>query len=103
MTEIKDGLLQRAFPMAATGMMRRPIPSCSKATACAAFAPVQVKGARDGSGNLTITWKRRTRWYGEWQDGTDVPLFEASENYEIDILSGTTVKRTITATTPSRL
>jgi hypothetical protein len=22
------------------------------------FAPVQVKGARDGSGNLTITWKR---------------------------------------------
>jgi hypothetical protein len=57
--------------------------------------------ARVMVGNLTITWKRRTRWYGEWQDGTDVPLFEASENYEIDILSGTTVKRTLTAMTPS--
>ena len=30
-----------------------------------------------------------------------MPLFEASENYEIDILSGTTVKRTLTAITPS--
>ncbi|QQR68379.1 MAG: phage tail protein [Alphaproteobacteria bacterium] len=65
------------------------------------FSPVQVAGTRDGSGNLTVTWKRRTRWYGEWQDGTEVPLFEASENYEIDILSVTTVKRTLTANTPS--
>lgn len=64
------------------------------------LSPVQVKGSRDGSGNLTITWKRRTRWYGEWQDGIDVPLFEASESYEIDILSGNTVKRTLTSTTP---
>ena len=65
------------------------------------YAPVQVKGARDGAGNLTINWKRRTRWYGEWQDGVDAPLFEASENYQIDILAGTTVKRTITTTTPT--
>ena len=65
------------------------------------LSPVQVKGSRDGSGNLTITWKRRTRWYGEWQDGIDVPLFEASESYEIDILSGNTIKRTLTSTTPT--
>lgn len=76
-------------------------PFVFKGNSLRCFAPVQVKGARDGSGNLTITWKRRTRWYGEWLDGTDVPLFEDAEEYEIDILSGTTVKRTITTTTPT--
>jgi len=76
-------------------------PFVFKGNSLRCFAPVQVKGARDGSGNLTITWKRRTRWYGEWLDGTDVPLFEDAEKYEIDILSGSTVKRTITATTPT--
>ena len=65
------------------------------------FTPVQVKGVRDGAGNLTISWKRRTRWYGEWQDGVDAPLFEAAETYEIEILSGSTIKRTLTSTTPS--
>lgn len=65
------------------------------------FAPVQVKGVRDGAGNLTISWKRRTRWYGEWQDGVDAPLFEAAENYEIEILSGSTIKRTLTSITPN--
>jgi hypothetical protein len=76
-------------------------PFVFKGNSLRCFAPVQVKGVRDGSGNLTITWKRRARWYGEWLDETDVPLFEANEKYEIDILSGITVKRTITATTPT--
>jgi hypothetical protein len=76
-------------------------PFVFKGNSLRCFAPVQVKGARDGSGNLTITWKRRARWYGEWLDETDVPLFEANEKYEIDILSGSTIKRTITATTPT--
>lgn len=77
------------------------IPFAFAANSLRCFAPVKIKGSRDGSGNLTFTWVRRTRWYGEWQDGIDVPLFEASETYEIDILSGTTVKRTITTTAPS--
>jgi hypothetical protein len=76
-------------------------PFVFKGNSLRCFAPVQVKGVRDGSGNLIVNWKRRTRWYGEWLDGTDVPLFEDAEKYEIDILSGSTVKRTITATTPT--
>lgn len=77
------------------------IPFSFTANSLKCLAPVKIKGSRDGSGNLTISWVRRTRWYGEWQDGIDVPLFEASEKYEIDILSGSSVKRTITTTTPS--
>ena len=58
-----------------------------------------VQGTRDVSNNLTITWKRRTRLGGHWADSQDVPLGEFSESYEIDVMSGSTVKRTITATT----
>lgn len=61
------------------------------------FAPVHVKGSRDGSNNLTLTWFRRTRWYGEWLDNVDAPLFEDSEAYQIDILNGSTVVRTLSA------
>lgn len=57
-----------------------------------------ISGSRDGSGNLTITWLRRTRIAGEWADGGDVPLGETSESYSIDILDGSEVVRTLTAT-----
>lgn len=60
------------------------------------FAPVSIAGSRDGSGNLTVTWVRRTRIGGEWLDGTeDVPLGEDAEEYEMDIMSGGTVVRTV--------
>ncbi len=63
------------------------------------YAPVNIKGSRDGSNNLTITWNRRTRVSGEWRDIVDVPLGETSESYEIDIITAGSpdVVRTITA------
>jgi len=65
------------------------------------LSPVQVTSSRDGSQNLTINWFRRTRWYGEWVDNVDVPLFEVSEAYSIDILNGSTVVRTLSASSPT--
>jgi len=60
-------------------------------------APVHLTGTRDGSFNLTIGWSRRTRYGGEWTNGTAyVPLNEVSEAYQINILSGITIKRSIT-------
>jgi hypothetical protein len=61
------------------------------------LAPVHIAGSRDGSDNLTITWIRRTREHQEWRDLVDVPLGETTEAYEIDILNGSTVVRTLTA------
>jgi hypothetical protein len=53
------------------------------------LAPVHVVGSRDGAEDLAITWVRRTRIGGELKDGTGtVPLGEASEAYEMDILDG---------------
>jgi hypothetical protein len=64
------------------------------------LSPVHVRGARSG-GDLLLTWVRRTRTGGDSWDGIDVPLGETEERYEIDILDGTTLKRTLTAATPT--
>jgi hypothetical protein len=65
------------------------------------FAPVHVTGVRDGSGNLTISWVRRSRVDAEWRDGVDIPLGEESERYEVEIMDGSTVVRTVATTTPT--
>jgi hypothetical protein len=62
---------------------------------------VHVKGSRDGAGDLTITWVRRARLNGDAWEPASVPLNEPSEQYEVDILDGPAVVRTLTATSPS--
>jgi hypothetical protein len=66
------------------------------------LSPVHIRGTRAG-GDLAITWVRRTRIGGDSWDVTDVPLSEAREAYEVDILDGTTVKRTLSVTSPAAL
>ena len=44
---------------------------------------------------------RRTRIGGDSWDSVEVPLGEDEERYEIDILDGSNVMRTLTATTPT--
>lgn len=65
------------------------------------LSPVHVKGVRDGSNNLTVTFIRRTRYRVPGLGRGPVPLGEESERYEIDIYDGVDVVRTITATTPT--
>ncbi len=51
------------------------------------LAPAHVRGERDSaSGDWSIAWVRRARVGGAWRDGGDVPLDEAAERYEVDIL-----------------
>lgn len=49
------------------------------------YSPVLVGGGPDTSGNVSITWVRRTRIGGAWRDLVDVPLSEASEGYVAQI------------------
>ena len=65
------------------------------------YTPCQIKGTRDGSNNLTISWVRRTRKGGLLVDYKDADLSELSEAYEVDILSGSTVVRTLSTSTPT--
>ncbi|MCB1380528.1 MAG: glycoside hydrolase/phage tail family protein [Alphaproteobacteria bacterium] len=55
-------------------------------------------------GDLTISWTRRTRAIaGDSWEAIEVPLFEDAESYEVDILNGSTVKRTLAASSTSVL
>lgn len=47
------------------------------------FDPVYVRGSRDGSGNLTVTWRRRTRHGGGSISISNKPLNEEFERYEL--------------------
>jgi hypothetical protein len=68
-------------------------------TALRPLSPVHLK-ARRGVDGITLSWIRRTRVGGDsW--GLDVPLGEEREAYEVDILSGTTVVRTLSSAVPS--
>lgn len=70
-------------------------------TALMPLAPVHVKATRGDSG-VTFTFVRRTRVDGDGWVG-EVPLGEDAEQYALDILSGGSVVRTLTAATPSLL
>lgn len=61
------------------------------------YSVARVRGSRDGSSNLTVTWLRRSRQTGiVWRSTR--PLAESTESYEIDVMNGASVVRTITAT-----
>lgn len=66
------------------------------------LSPVYAKGSRDGSSNFTGTFTRRSRLSSSWWNaGVQAPVGETTESYEIDVMSGSTVKRTIAVTSPS--
>lgn len=67
------------------------------------YAPCHLSAALDsGTGDFALSWVRRTRVGGAWTSGTSIPLAEASEEYEVEIMDGATVKRTVTGlTSPS--
>jgi hypothetical protein len=50
------------------------------------YAPVQLTKSRDGSNNLTVNWLRRARTNAEMRDGSDIPLGETTEAYDVAVL-----------------
>jgi hypothetical protein len=65
------------------------------------LAPVNVRAGLDSSGEITFSWRRCTRYAAPWRDAVDVPLGENVERYEVDVLDGDTVVRTLPATSES--
>jgi len=72
-----------------------------QATALMPLSPVHVTASRE-AGGIRVSWIRRTRRDGDnWS--VEVPLGEDAEAYTLDILSGSTVVRSVSSTTPSAL
>jgi hypothetical protein len=65
------------------------------------LSPVDFRVAREvGTDDATLTWRRRSRLsYRFLAEGIVPPLGEDSEAYEVDILDGVTIVRTITVAT----
>jgi hypothetical protein len=72
-----------------------------QATALLPLCPVHLK-ARRGVDGIVLSWIRRTRADGDGWDG-EVPLGEEREAYEIDILDGGSVVRTLASDTAAVL
>jgi len=59
------------------------------------YPPVHLSASPDGGGDWSLSWVRRTRYGGDAWDQPTVPLNEDFERYEVDILDGDTVVRTV--------
>lgn len=70
-------------------------PLTIQGTSLKPFSPAALRGDRDGSGNLTISWVRRTRAVYEIFAVATAPLAEDDERYEIEIWYGAAKKRTL--------
>jgi hypothetical protein len=66
------------------------------------MSPVRASGKRTADG-VTLQWVRRARVNADSWGVAEIPLDESEESYEIEILSGVTVKRVLTATGPTVL
>jgi hypothetical protein len=64
------------------------------------LSPVHVRAQRTG-GDVAISWIRRTRVGGDVWEAPEVPFGEDAESYEVHILDGGIVKRTLQSATPS--
>ncbi|MGB7387691.1 MAG: phage tail protein [Pseudomonas neustonica] len=66
------------------------------------LSPVNAEAERDGAGDLTATFTRRSRLGSTWWgNGTQAPVGETTEAYEIDVMDGSSVVRTIESATPA--
>ncbi|WP_313807014.1 phage tail protein [Sphingobium sp.] len=63
-------------------------------------SPVHATARADGAGGWIIGWTRRSRNGWRWTSGTDVPLGEDRESYELRVVAGTDEVRRIVTDQP---
>ena len=59
------------------------------------LAPVHVRTRVLANGDTEINWVRRSRNGWRWLDGTDAPLVEESERFQVTLMANTGEKKTI--------
>ncbi|QDY99054.1 hypothetical protein FQ775_00975 [Nitratireductor mangrovi] len=66
------------------------------------LSPVFLRADRDiATGDVALSWIRRTRLGGDDWDAAEVPLGEASERYLAEVMDGVAVKRAFDVTLPT--
>jgi hypothetical protein len=66
------------------------------------FAPVHLKARKDlGSGDIALTWIRRTRFGGVSWELAETPLNEEREAYRLEVYDGGDLLRTVETSAPA--
>lgn len=65
------------------------------------FSPVHVKASFSSEDHIDISWVRRTRVDGDSWEGFEVPLGENSEQYQVNVVAGGSIKRQAICQKPS--
>jgi hypothetical protein len=97
LSDVGDSLSFKAVTGGRTEAGALQIPVTFTGATLKPYAPAHLEAVKESNGDWTITWVRRSRIGGAWVSGTTVPLGEASEEYEVDILDGADVVRTFGA------
>ena len=67
------------------------------------YMPANLYAVRDSAADWYLSWNRRDRYMNDWNDGVDVPMSEATELYDVEIMSGTTVLQTYSSVAATSL
>jgi hypothetical protein len=88
--------------------LNQPAPAVTETPSVARVKPLSpvlltaISGSVASLSDISLSWIRRARVYGQWQNGTDVPLDESSESYQVQVFNGaSTLVRTLIATSPA--
>ena len=65
------------------------------------YSPCHLRAERDASGDLQLSWIRRTRVDGDSWASVEVPLGEDSEAYLLRVISGSAILREVTVASPN--
>ncbi|CDN53228.1 Gene transfer agent (GTA) orfg15, like protein [Neorhizobium galegae bv. officinalis bv. officinalis str. HAMBI 1141] len=64
------------------------------------LSPVHVRGERQATGDVRLTWVRRGRIEADGWDSAEIPLDEPVEGYRLELLDGVSIKRAIEVAGP---
>jgi hypothetical protein len=84
-SEIGAARVYRAVTLGTSAAEASSVALAAQGEALRPFSPVHIHGHRSG-GDLLIEWTRRGRLGQELRSGSDIPLSEETEAYEVDII-----------------
>jgi hypothetical protein len=100
LTDIKSAMYFETYLLNLFGTTpsapQKVVPTIARVKPLSPALFVAGPGSAASTSDISLSWIRRARVGAQWLDGTDVPLDESSESYQLQVLNGSTVVRTVT-------
>jgi hypothetical protein len=100
LTDIKSAMYFETYLLNLFGTTpstpQKVVPTVARVKPLSPALFVAGPGSAASTSDISLSWIRRARVGAQWLDGTDVPLDESSESYQLQVLNGSMVVRTVT-------